>query len=147
MVIKSANTWQGCSSSVNPFIIGIDDTSARVSTPFCEKVLIIIPSKYLDNTLAVSWIGSPRPICKSFELKNRGWPPSSYIPTSKDTLVRVDAFSNIIPNDLPLSKWCSIPCLFSYFNWSARFKISNISSFDKLSIRNKSFFIKKPPLS
>ena len=37
----------------------------------------------------------------AFPERNRAWPPSSYMPTSKLTRVRVDDFSKIIPSFLP----------------------------------------------
>ena len=76
----------------------------------------MMPSKYRESTRAVSSTGSPRPICRSRELRNSPMPPKSYMPTSKDTLVLVEDFSKIIPRVLPLRMWWGIPFFFSYFS-------------------------------
>ncbi len=51
----------------------------------------------------MSAIVSPRPTCVSFGLRKSAWPPSCVMPTSKETRVRVDAFSKIIARLFPRS--------------------------------------------
>ena len=48
--------------------------------------------------------------------------------------------------DLPARRLCSIPCFFSYFNWSAIFNILQISSLLKSCNFNKCFIYRLPPL-
>ena len=67
------------------------------------NVLIANTSQYLLNTLAVSLIGSPLPICEVFGFKSIVVPPSLDIATWKLTLVRVEDLSKINPNTLFLS--------------------------------------------
>jgi hypothetical protein len=54
-------------------------------------------------TRAVSLIGSPRPSWMSTALKNIGCPPSSRMPTSNDSRVRVDCLENISAHVWPAS--------------------------------------------
>ena len=49
---------------------------------------MIAPWIIRPKTRAVSLIGSPRPSWMSAALRNITWPPSSRMPTSKDTRVR-----------------------------------------------------------
>ena len=141
MVIRSARTWQGWQKSVKPLMMGIEPYSAKSSTSFCAKVRIMIPSRYRESTRAVSCTGSPRPICRSRELKNSAVPPSWAMPTSKETLVRVEDFWKIIPRVMPFRCSWEIPCFCSYLSWSARFRISMISSEVRSSSFKKCFII------
>ena len=84
-----------------------------------------IAGEHADGVLAVS---SPRPIWRSLEDKNSAIPPSSYIPTSNDTRVRVDDLRKIIPSVLPARCGWGMPFLLSYLSWSARLSSSMISS-------------------
>ena len=54
--------------------------------------------RWPESTRAVSSIGSPRPSWVSRGDRNRAWPPNCAIPTSKDTRVRVEDFSKIMPS-------------------------------------------------
>src|SRR5437870_2191654 len=89
----------------------------------------MMPSTYRLNTLAVSAIVSPRPICRSFGLRNRAWPPSCVIPTSKDTRVRVEAFSKIIARLLPRSGSYGSPALVRFLMFAANSRRPTRSSF------------------
>ena len=60
--------------------------SAPVRTP--------IASTWRDSTSAVSFADSPRESCISSPRRTIAWPPSSTIPASNDTRVRVLGFSN-----------------------------------------------------
>src|SRR5208283_2862828 len=55
------------------------------------------------RTRAVSAIVSPLPRCISLGLRYSDCTPNWYIPTSKDTLVRVEGFSKNNPMLLPIS--------------------------------------------
>ena len=102
-VKMSVSTWHGCSSSVSALIVGILENSANVSTSLCAKVRMTAPCAMRPRTRAVSWIGSPRPSWMSFALRNSALPPSSRMPTSNETRVRVDDFENISAHVWPLS--------------------------------------------
>ena len=60
-------------------------------------------SKYLDSTAAVSETDSEVPSWMSFFERVSGCPPSLVIPTSNETLVRVEGFSYIEPIAIPAS--------------------------------------------
>ena len=135
MVIRSASTWQGWQKSVRPLITGTLPYWARASTSSWPKVRIIMPSTYRDSTRAVSCTGSPRPIWEPSAPSTTAYPPSWLMPTSKLTRVRVEDFSKIMPKHLPFRAGCSMPCFVSYFSWSARFRMSRISS----PVRSSSF--------
>ena len=92
IVSTSARAWHGCSKSVSPLITGTSECLASSTTSECLIALIIIPSTKRLKTLAVSDIGSPLPICKSLDDRKIALPPNWYIPTSNETLVRVDDF-------------------------------------------------------
>ncbi|MCY1465035.1 hypothetical protein D9M71_831330 [compost metagenome] len=62
------------------------------------KVRIITASTIRDITLAQSAIGSPRPSWVSRGERKIAWPPSWIMPASKETRVRVEAFSKIMPS-------------------------------------------------
>src|ERR1700740_3430816 len=58
---------------------------------------------------------SPRPSCVSVRPSMMVWPPSSRMPTSNDTRVRVDGFSKIMASVLPPNGFSVPPigtCLF-----------------------------------
>jgi len=131
IVNKSPRTWQGWNISDKPFITGISANFASSTISLWKKTLAIIPSRYLDRTLAVSAIVSPLFNCNSFEERYIAWPPSSYIATSNDTLVLVEGFSNISPNFFPARTGEFSPILDLIFKVSPDFKNSSISSFVK----------------
>ncbi len=58
-----------------------------------------------EITRAVSSIGSARPSCESPVVMWMTEPPIWYIPASKETRVRVEAFSNTIANVRSRSGW------------------------------------------
>ena len=76
-------------------MVGMPLNSAKSSTSFCAKVRITAPWSMRPITRAVSLIGSPRPSWMSAAARNIGSPPSSRIPTSKETRVRVEDFEKI----------------------------------------------------
>ena len=84
-----------------------------------SKVRIIIQSTYREITRAVSAMVSPRPSCKSALFRTTTSPPSCFIPTSNETRVRVEGFSNIIASVFP-AKGLSSPAvpLFRELAWS-----------------------------
>ena len=90
MVRRSARIWQGCSSSVRALMVGMPENSAKSTTSCWAKVRMIAPWTMRPSTRAVSLIGSPRPSWMSFLDRNIGKPPSSRMPTSKETRVRVE---------------------------------------------------------
>ena len=65
-VIKSAIIWQGWLSLVRALMIDIAEWLENSIKSWWLAFLIIIPSTYLDNTLAVSLIVSPLPSCVVF---------------------------------------------------------------------------------
>src|SRR5439155_25929198 len=64
-----------------------------------------------------------------FGLRNRAWPPSCVIPTSKDTRVRVEAFSKIIARLLPRSGSYGSPALVRFLMFAANSRRPTRSSF------------------
>ncbi|MNY49271.1 hypothetical protein D3C86_1846740 [compost metagenome] len=79
-------------------ITGTRELAAKSSTFWWAKVRIMIASSMLDMTMAESPIGSPRPSWVSRGERKMAWPPSWIMPASKDTRVRVEAFSKIMPS-------------------------------------------------
>jgi len=64
--------------------------------------------------------GSP-PLARSaypVALRKSACPPSSFIPTSNDMCVRVDAFSNIMASVLPARRGWGTPAFFCRFSFS-----------------------------
>ena len=100
-VKRSPRIWQGCSLSERPLITGMVEYLANSSIVPCLKDRIMTPATYRDNTRAISRTSSPRPSCRSFGLRKMACPPSSSIPTSKETRVRVEAFSKTMPRHFP----------------------------------------------
>ena len=145
-VIRSASTWQGWAKSVRPLTTGMGAIRAKASTSAWAKVRIMMPSQYRASTRAVSSTGSPRPIWLSLPDRNRAWPPSWYMPTSKDTRVLVEFFSKIMARVLPLRWSWAMLCFWLNFIWSAVSRISWMSSRDRSSSLSKSFFILTPPV-
>src|SRR6056297_999602 len=92
-------------------------------------------------TRAVSRTGSPRPICVVAEERNRAWPPSWYIPTSKDTRVRVELFSNSMPRVLPASRAWGSPCFCCRLRSRVRAKMRSSPERDQSLSFRKSIFI------
>ena len=102
-VKMSARIWQGCSSSVSALMVGMPENLANSSTSLCAKVRMTAPWIMRPSTRAVSLIGSPRPSWMSLALRNIGRPPSSRMPTSNETRVRVDDLENISAQVWPAS--------------------------------------------
>ena len=71
------------------------EASASPTTSGWEPDRITIAATYRDMTRAVSAIDSPRESWRASPVSTIGWPPSSWTPASKETLVRVDGFSKI----------------------------------------------------
>src|SRR5258708_36220110 len=82
-------------------------------------------------------MGSPRPIWISLVLRKSGLPPSSWMPTSNDTRVRVLDLAKIIAHVWPASgfSWWPRSCL----NRRARAKICATSSREKSVSERKCF--------
>src|SRR6478736_1891266 len=60
-------------------------------------------------------IVSPRPSCVSVRPSMIVWTPSSRMPTSNDTRVRVEGFSKIMASVLPASGWSCPPLDRAFF--------------------------------
>src|SRR2546425_8731505 len=101
IVKRSATTGHGCSLSSRPLMTETVAFAASSRTLSRRNDRYMMPSTYRLSTRAVSAIVSPRPIWRSFGLRNSAWPPSCVMPTSKETRVRVDAFSNSMARLLP----------------------------------------------
>jgi len=77
----------------------------------------MIAFTYRLSTLAVSPMGSPLPICVSAALRYSALPPNSFMPSSKETLVLVEAFSKIIARLLPRKgSYSLLSCLIRFMN-------------------------------
>ncbi len=72
---------------------------ASPSTVACLSVRASITSHIRESTFAVSPRDSRPPRCISPGLRYSAWPPSFAIATSKETLVRVEGSSKIIPSE------------------------------------------------
>ncbi len=94
MVCRSASTWQGWNASVSAFITGTVAAAAIASMRSWPNVRHTIAATCRSSTRAVSAAGSPRPSCADWASMTSGWPPSSAMPTAKDTRVLVDGLSN-----------------------------------------------------
>ena len=90
------------------------------------KTRAMIPSTYRDSTRAVSATVSPRRSWMSADARLSAWPPSWYMPASKDTRVRVDGFWKIMARVRPRS--ASRNAAGSAFMRRARSKISTRSA-------------------
>ena len=101
----SARIWHGWYSLVKPLITGTRELFAKRSILDCSNVRIITMSTIREITRAVSSIGSARPSCESPVVKWITEPPIWYMPASKDTRVRVEAFSNTIASVRSVSGW------------------------------------------
>ena len=95
-VKTSARIWHGWYSLVRPLITGTREFAANASSLDCSKVRIMTRSTIRLITRAVSSTGSARPSWLSAVVRFTTEPPSWYMPASKLTRVRVDAFSKII---------------------------------------------------
>ena len=95
-VNTSARIWQGWYSLVRPLITGTRECAAKASSLVCSKVRIMTMSTIRLITRAVSSTGSARPSWLSVVVRFTTEPPIWYMPASKLTRVRVDAFSKII---------------------------------------------------
>ena len=95
-VKTSARIWHGWYSLVRPLITGTRECAAKASSLACSKVRIITMSTMRLITRALSSIGSARPSWLSPVVRFTTEPPIWYMPASKLTRVRVEAFSKII---------------------------------------------------
>ena len=71
---------------------GIVPAAASSSSSASGPVRTPTASTWRERTSAVSRTDSPRESCISSGRRIIGWPPSSTMPASKDTRVRVEAF-------------------------------------------------------
>ena len=101
----SARIWQGWNSLVRPLITGTRECAAKRSILSWPKVRIITRSTMRLITLALSSIGSARPSWLSPVVRCTTEPPSWYMPASKLTRVRVEAFSKIMASVRSASGW------------------------------------------
>ena len=76
-------------------ITGTVARSASSSISWSSPVRIPIAAAWRESTYAVSRTDSPRESWRSSVRSTIGWPPSSVIPVSNDTRVRVDGFWKI----------------------------------------------------
>src|SRR5215217_2741915 len=76
----------------------------------------------------MSEVASRLPICISCGLKGKAWPPSWYMPTSKETRVRLDGFWKIMASVLPRKGWKGSPAFCEAFILTASSRMSWISS-------------------
>jgi hypothetical protein len=74
---------------------GTDDQRASSSTSASGPVRIPIAATWRESTSAVSRGDSPRESCISSGRRTSACPPSSAMPTSNETRVRVDGFWKI----------------------------------------------------
>ena len=96
-VIASASACRGWVSSVRPLITGIEACSANSSTSSCSNVRIMSAERKRERTSAVSRYDSPRASWSSPAGRKSAIPPSSAIPTSKATRVRVEGLWKMRP--------------------------------------------------
>ena len=75
-------------------ITGTVECSARPRSCSSSPVRTPTAATWRESTSAVSRSDSPRVSCSSPARRTIGWPPSSTIPASNDTRVRVEGFSN-----------------------------------------------------
>src|SRR5919202_2541295 len=76
----------------------------------------------------MSEVDSRLPICISCGLRGRAWPPSWYIPTSKETRGRLEGFWKTIASVFPKSGLKGMRDLRSIFSFRASSRISRTSS-------------------
>ena len=76
-------------------ITGTVACSASSATSSSGPVRIPIAATWRESTYAVSRTDSPRVSCRSSVRSTIGWPPSSAMPASNDTRVRVEGFWKI----------------------------------------------------
>ena len=136
-VIASASAWSGCVSSVSPLMTGIDACSANSSTSCCSNVLIMSAERNRESTRAVSRNDSPRASWSSAAGRKSAIPPSSAIPTSNATRVRVDGLWKIRPIVRPGRTRSSGRRALSAFSSSARSRSVASSSLDQPAMRVK----------
>src|ERR1051326_3314410 len=120
---------------------GMAEERANSSRSDCEKVRKTTPRTSRPRTRAVSLIGSPRPSWISFAERKIGSPPSSRIPTSKETRVRVEDFANNKAQTWPASGWLAWHPR-SRFITAVSTRICSISDCVKFSILNRCFMEK-----
>ena len=77
------------------FTIGTSLYAASSSKTASAPVRIPTAATWRESTSAVSRGASPRESCSSSARSTTAWPPSSSMPTSNDTRVRVEGFSKI----------------------------------------------------
>ena len=85
----------GGGSGVSMLITGTVACSASSSTSWSSPVRIPIAATWRERTYAVSRTDSPRVSWRSSVRSTIGYPPSSVIPASNDTRVRVEGFWKI----------------------------------------------------
>ena len=93
--MRSASAWQGWWPAVSMLKTGTVATSASSSSSASGPVRTPIADMCRDRMRAVSPTDSPRESCRSSRRSTTGWPPSSKIPASNDSRVRVECFSKI----------------------------------------------------
>ena len=102
--------------------------SASVSTSAWSNRRAITPSTYRPSTRAVSFSGSPCPSWMSSGPRNIAWPPSRVIPVSKETRVRVEGFSKIIPSVASLSRGSVSPAFIAAARSSSASSSAGVTS-------------------
>ncbi|CPI99358.1 Uncharacterised protein [Bordetella pertussis] len=85
---------------------GTRECEANRSMRVCSKVRIMTMSTMREITRAVSSMGSERPSCESLDVRLMTEPPIWYMPASKETRVRVLAFSNTMASVRSCSGMC-----------------------------------------
>src|SRR5271169_537238 len=65
------------------------------------------------------------------------------MPTSKDTRVRVEDFSKIMPRDFPFRGWWVLPCFSIFLRIAERFSIVSMSFGVRSEMASKSFFTRR----
>ena len=103
IVSRSHTTWVGWLKSVRPLITGTSAAAASARIVSCSRVRASITSHMRERTRAVSATDSRPPRWISPGFRYRAWPPSFAIATSKETRVRVDGSSKIIPSERRVS--------------------------------------------
>ena len=107
---------------------GTEAQRASSSTSASGPVRMPIAATWRDSTIAVSRGSSPRDSCISSERSTSAWPPSSKMPASKDTRVRVDGFWKISATLRPSSGRAAVGAAFISRARSSRAWISSRES-------------------
>mmetsp|Transcript_6565 Transcript_6565/g.17843 ORF Transcript_6565/g.17843 Transcript_6565/m.17843 type:complete len:204 (+) Transcript_6565:474-1085(+) len=101
--MMSAKVWSGWCKSESALMMGTVEYLASSSMSLCENTRAKTNELNLARTEAVSRMDSLTPSWMSDGPRNRACPPSSAMPVSVDTRVRVDLFWKIMLTESPSS--------------------------------------------